>query len=96
MRIDLKVRTQLVIVPLVAALLVLGSRAWNSEWASFYANRHARLVTEVSALRGWESALRAQGQVAMADKFKAMTRDAERQRNEAWWLWLKALVLDES
>jgi hypothetical protein len=96
MRLRFTVRTQLVIVALIAALLVLGSRAWNSEWASLYASRHAHLVTEVSAIRGLESSLRAQGQVAMADKFRAMIPDVERRRNEMWWRWLKALVLDES
>jgi hypothetical protein len=96
MRIHFKVRTLLVVIVFLAALMVLGHRAWNSEWAPFYAKRHEALKADLVFFRGMEATYRSRGQERFADQLKARAVETEERLRENWWLWLKALFIDES
>ena len=42
-----------------------------------------------------EASYRGQGDVRSAEIFKAETVEIEQRLPDTWWLWLKALVIDE-
>jgi hypothetical protein len=96
MRVHIKLRTLLVFIMLLAALMVLGHRAWNSEWAPYYARSHEALKADLVFFRGMETTYRSRGEEKFADQLKARAVETEARLRETWWLWLKALFIDET
>jgi hypothetical protein len=95
MRYRVKSRTILLLIVLLACFLAAVDRARHSWWAGYYWRNYTGLGRNLPAARQYEAVLRAAGKVNEADRVRSNLAEMERMRNQAFWRWLKALVIDE-